>query len=527
MNELPELVIWLISDHLNYEDVRNLRLTSKRLKEAIDQRRFDSLHLFVREFQFERNLFQTGELVNYSNTFRIDSLSILRSTKFKSQFSGLTKLTIYFDSSIYLKHSEKMNLNDLNSFVHLLHLEVLGPELEKGKLDLSNLKIARFENRKFRSQDFELHCPQLDVLGLSKGILPKLTPETRRSIRFLYLNFDLRLELEAFYRNYELGLYEQLTNLSIVSFRDSKQAAIFTQDLVDRKVCVPSLKRIQVKDASSYNPQSLESFMLFKSCEETKHIEFQINSKVMDQDGLIELRVQTRRNGRRFILVSSFGIREISFFANNSNFDYLIASDGHLFFNYDGHSPVIGSLINKFNLTELQIGKGLLLNESVFECLLQKGRRIRRLTIESDRLTQQQLDRMPDYLTGLRYLIFDRSSERDEINFDFVAKFNLISLIFGFNITKETMSFILKRFKCEPSFRLEFARPKSQYIFIPTQANENGWFEIIPHSSCQVGRSSGVEHEFVSLEDAIDFYYEKDLFNTKIEYSQFLFSNKN
>ena len=45
--ELPDLVIWLITNHLSYEDIRNLRVTCKQLKEIVDQRTFTSLHLFV------------------------------------------------------------------------------------------------------------------------------------------------------------------------------------------------------------------------------------------------------------------------------------------------------------------------------------------------------------------------------------------------------------------------------------------------------------------------------------------------
>ena len=290
MIELPELVIWLIADHLNYEDIRNLRVTCKRLKAIIDQRKLRSLHLFVAEFPFERDLFQSDELVDYANTFRIERLGILSSTKFKSQFSRLVKLTIHFNVHGGPDHHEKVNLNELDCFVQLVHLEILGLDLENGKLSLPNLKIASFENRKFDSPDFELNCPQLNALCLSKGTLPKLTRETCSSIRHLFL-YVHRVEVaKPFYRSYELGLYEQLTNVSTVTFLDSDQAERFVRDLIERRVRLPSLKQIKLKEARAYTEQNLESFILLKSRKETRHIEFQVNWKVMDLDGLIKIR---------------------------------------------------------------------------------------------------------------------------------------------------------------------------------------------------------------------------------------------
>ena len=517
MNELPELAIWLISEHLNYEDVRNLRLTCKRLKEAIDQRRFDSLHLFVGEFPFERDLFGTNELVNYSNTLRIDSLGILSSAKFKGQFSGLTKLSIYFDTYRDLDYSKKVTLNDLNSFVHLLHLEVLGLDLENGKLCLPNLKIASFDNDKFHSPEFELHCPQLNALRLAKGTQPKLTPETRRSIRHLSMYVSCVRVTEHPYRSYELDLYDQLNNLSTVSFRDCEQAERFVRDLIDRKVRVPSLKRIQLIDATNYTEAILESFILFKSSKETKHIEFQINWKVMNLDGLIQIRDFEIRHPKSLISLWAYARKNMRHLAENPILDCLIRDVLYLYFNHNEDAPFLRQLMDKLgHLKEVEIGKEVSLNEDLFECLLRKGRRIRSLTIRSNRLTQQHLDRMPGYLTDLRNLIFEHGADLSEMNFDFVAKFNLLSVTFCFRIQKETMISLFKRFKCEPNSRLIVYG--AQTVCIDSQPNENGRFEIVCSPFRYVLEEEKIKKiEFVSLEAAIDLYYENDLFNKKIE----------
>ena len=82
MIELPELVILKIYSLLSYEDLKNLRVTCKKLKEIVDQRPSRSLHLFVKAYPFERELHDVSDP------------DILRSFKFKHQFKELLKLTI-------------------------------------------------------------------------------------------------------------------------------------------------------------------------------------------------------------------------------------------------------------------------------------------------------------------------------------------------------------------------------------------------------------------------------------------------
>lgn len=517
MIELPELVIWSIADHLSYEDIRSLRVTCKRLKRVIDEKRFKSLHLFVEQFPMEWDLFETDELVDYPNTFRVDRLDILSSTKFKTRFSSLAKLTIYFSRD----ECGKVNMNDLNYFVQLVHLEIVGPDLENGKLSLPNLKIVRFGTDNFNLPDFELDCPQLTALCLADCPLPKLTSQTSSSIRHLYQNVPYVKVAEPSYRGYELGLYEQLTSVSTVSFKDSEQAAIFVRDLIDGTVCLPSLKRIQLKEAARYNEPSLESFILFKSRKETRNIEFQINRKMMDLGALIELRdlilrndVETQPSFPSRIEVNIFTHRNMRDFAENPVVDFLLEGEKMLFFDYNEDAPFFRQLIGKpGHLVFVEIGEEVAIEESLFEYLLQKGRRICQFSIRSNRLTQQQLDRMPGYLTSLRRLDFLLDSGPVDINFNFLTKFNLLSSIaFRFNLRKDAMSLILKRFKREPSFSLEMHG--AEFVRMTTRPNENGRFQIIlPWVGEILDGGTILKDDFVSLEDAIDFYYENDLFN--------------
>lgn len=139
---LPELVIQLIVQRLSYEDLRNLRLVCKKLKVIVDQKTSRSLYLFMNNDLCERRLFHTGELVHYANTFHANELTVLKSIKFKSKFTGLRKLAIYYEKPITITRLEIVDPNDLNCFQELVHLEVIGPALGNGQLNLRNLEIA-------------------------------------------------------------------------------------------------------------------------------------------------------------------------------------------------------------------------------------------------------------------------------------------------------------------------------------------------------------------------------------------------
>lgn len=164
MIELPELVMPLIYRQLSHEDIQNLGATCQRLKEMVDQRKCRSLNVFVESFPFERELLYTGELIGYANSLHVRELDILKSPKFKSHFSGLFKFHLYSPG----RDLKNVDLNDLNCYEKLVHLEVHGLVLVGEKLSLPNLKVALFENKTEDPLVFELDCPRLEALGLKQ-----------------------------------------------------------------------------------------------------------------------------------------------------------------------------------------------------------------------------------------------------------------------------------------------------------------------------------------------------------------------
>ena len=392
--ELPELVILLILDHLSYEDLQNLRVTCKQLQEAIDQRTPRSLYLFVDDYPEELELLHTGELVSYTNTFQAPDLTILRSTKFKNQFIGLLKLSIYNRLN---GSDELVDLNDLNYFKGLVHLELERFHIGNGKLSLRNLKIAFIQDGNDETANFDLDCPQLQVLGLGYKTRPRLTQETASSVRYLYLH-DLE-DTET----YLFILYAKLNSLFSICFGymiydGSEGLNTFVVALMERRVTLPSLKRIQLKGLCLF-PQSgvvLKNLAKLKSRQETKHIEVRIHEKVMSSDELTELldllhqifpptpdnpEDQMNRNNQ-MLYVGDLKSDLLRHFNENPILHCLFESVFFLKLCSDEDVKISKQLIGRLtNLVELTIR--IALAEEFFKCILKSCRKIWNLKIRS------------------------------------------------------------------------------------------------------------------------------------------------
>lgn len=519
--ELPELVIQLISEQLSYEDLRNLRVTCKTLKQIIDQRPFASLHLFVNAYPFERELLHTGEPIRYANTFHVRGLDILKSTKFKSQFIGLRKLTIYHQFPPRVWRIERLNLEDLNCFEQLIHLELKDLSV-KGKLSLSNLKIAFLDGvTTNRNTIFQLDCPQLQVLGLGRRTHPELTDETGQSVQHLYVNF---IEDNAAYL---LDLYAQLSNLSTVCFRDSNNLNDFVLAVTERRVSLASLKGIQLKDCGEILEAMMRNLSNLKKRKQTKHIQVRMNGKMLRNDELVEMLDQLEQSfppdlqdpqdpqdhSFYFAVLESNLLRS---FDEKPILHCLLPAVSGLRIRLKEDLVISKRLINELRgLRSLMIEKDIELDEQLFERILKTCRKLEDLRIGCDSLTQQQLDRMPDYLQKLQFLAFGDDFKLDKFNLDFVTKFrNLAELELALNISKEAISFLLENCNHQPHFRLVF-RGK-QAVCIPGQRDEYGRFQIVCNNRAARDAGSSIKRKyFDSIEKAIEHYHRKDLFNAR------------
>ena len=511
--ELPEIVIWTIAKHLNYQEHQNLRLACKKLKEIIDQRTAISLHLFVKVYPFQRELCHIGHPISYANSLHVCEKrvsNIIRSIDFRKRFAGLLKLTIHYDLQIPSKGARSLDLNELNCFKSLVHLEIEGVVIKSRRLSLPNLKVAILES--IRPATLGLSCPQLSVLGLKCQTVLRLTNKTKSSIEHLYMNED---EDSATDSTEESEIYQLLQRLSSISFRSngerSKEVDKFVLALLARKVQLPRLRRIRLIKANGFDRRGavLRNLLNLKRNPETKHIEIEINSKVMAVDELTEMfsLLQTYEFSGRCLKLS-----QIQHFIQNPTLHCLLpgVQDLRLWCNED--VTLSKQLIEELEgLRFLTLGEEIEMDadcfEEFFECVLRRCRGLRHLTIGCACLKQEQLDRMPPYMQELTLLCFATNFSLGNFNFDFLKNFrNLIFIEFdGFNIQRDTMEFILNNCVYQPEFKLKLKGQQTISI-IP---HRNKYREFRMESDKSMNRALNDS----SIQYLIDTYYKRDLFN--------------
>ena len=510
--ELPEIVIWRIAKHLNYQEHRNLRLTCKRLKAIIGQRTARSLHLFVKAYPFERVLYHTDEPISYADTLHVSErrgFNTLRSIKFKNQFAGLFMLTIYCSRA-----SLCIRIADLNYFKRLVHLEIEGLEVGNKALRLPNLKIFVFENSD-ASTKVRLDCSKLKVLGLGCCTPPTLTAETRNSIEHLYIN-----EADsAIGRTGENEIYSLLPRLSTICLKSeerSKEANKLVLALLGRRVQLPQLKSIRLIKANGFDRRGtvLRNLAKLKSNPATRHIEVQINSKVIAADELTEMLHLLDAYEFSFYFLELEGVQ---YFIQNPTLHCLLPGvlDLRLWCNED--VTLSKQLIAKLeNLGALTLGEGIEMDvdcfEEFFECVLRSCRGLERLTIGCACIKQEQLDRMPYYLQELMLLYFKRNFSLGNFDFDFLKNFrNLTTIDFDFNIQKKTMMFLLENCAHQPDFHLKLHGRQTIWIFAHPNEHSEFRMECCRQSTFRPNRTS--ELSLDSLEEGVSLYYQNDLFN--------------
>ena len=516
MIELPELAILLILDQLSYEDLQSLRATCKKLKTIVDQKTSRNLHLFVDYYPFERELLHTGELVRYANTLHVPDITILGSIKFKKQFIGLRKLTIYQ----YEASNQSVNLDDLNCFEGLVHLQLEEQvTIGNGKLSLRNLKIALLEIESYWAINFVLDCPQLQVLGLRYGTELELTEETANSVRYLYINDGLILEASRF--SLFAKLKKNLSSICFVGYHGYVYLNSFALALMGRRVRLPSLKQIQWKGLWRF-PQCghwlLRNLADLKNRQETKHIEVRMNGKGIESNELIEMHnllhkifPETPSDPMNDPASYETGLESdlLRHFNENPILHCLLPSVYGLVLRLDEDVRLSKQLIGRLtNLESLTIR--IAVDEQFFESILKSCRRIWHLDILAcGHLNQEQLDLIPDYLQNLKCLWFGYQFEQRNFDLHFLTKFkHLFFLSFDCQIPIEAMSFLFE--KCNhPNFEIQLYG--LQRISICHRRNENGRFEI----RCYNPYTSDPPKitEFDDFDEVIYHYYWNDLYN--------------
>ena len=242
LSDLPELVLDVICVHLSYEDILALRATCKALKQFVDGKKFTRLNLFVRKYPFHHRLFYTNEPICYSHSLHSDDSSIFSSIRFREQFANVQRMVICTKRSwTELRGSDAtaFDLNPLNFFRAINHLEVVGFTSISGKLNLQELQIASFQigygNTQLESS-IELDCPRLRALRMYR-CWPVLTNETTQLEYLRYSPYDQP-------SNYLLRISPNLRKVSTICIELAEKTLQLLSDLKTGRLSLPSLDRV-------------------------------------------------------------------------------------------------------------------------------------------------------------------------------------------------------------------------------------------------------------------------------------------
>ena len=241
LQDLPELVLDLISNCLSYEDILTLRSTCKDLKRFVDRKQFTRLTLFASNYSYHRQLFYTNKPIGYAHSYHSNDLTIFDSSRFRQQFANVQQMIICDKRYWGLVNSGSIfDLSLLEDFRQLSHLEINEIFHIQGKLELQELRIAAFVgNGGEQNSPFKLNCPKLQNLRINH-FNPVLTADNR--LEYLhYVNSGDPTD-------YLKSMSPNLRRLSTICFESIWQSLKFLSGLKTGSLSLPSLDLIKIEE---------------------------------------------------------------------------------------------------------------------------------------------------------------------------------------------------------------------------------------------------------------------------------------
>ena len=334
--DLPVLVLELVCGHLSYEDVLMLRSACKAMQQFVDGKQFTKLNLFVQNFSYHRRLFYTGKPVGHPHSLHSDDLTILDSNRFRERFANVQKMTVCRKTPLGRNYDPlELDLNHLNCFRALSHLEVDEFPRIKGKLNLKELKIAAFAMtirllQLEPSSSFELNCPRLRALKL-RQCRPTLSGDTDQ---LDYLYYD-----DYFFNNssdYLKSLNPNLRKVSIICLKAIGRLLQFLSWIKTGSLRVPSLSELKLEQCNlqlERLDELVSSLEDLKREPRTKHIEFTFNGRpIRSPDELRQIasliRAHESEAGEPNRLEGGFlNYRSLLFLNGTPRLDFLLSAD--------------------------------------------------------------------------------------------------------------------------------------------------------------------------------------------------------
>lgn len=351
----------------------------------------------------------------------------------KSLFTNLKFLALGGECSLFEPH--KFDLNKLNLFEHLVHLEVnIGfLDEEKVNLKLSNLKVAAFHRWNYYCPLF-IDCPKLNILLYRGESFPCLLavnhPETIRKLNTNLIGTKLTLfkNVESLitqeFKAISMDTVKALPKLKQLFYDENLKFAFEFKFQTDPRP-IDRINRIKLK-----LKEFVKDVKAFKGdCDfQFSFTGFRLNKTNIDE-------IDFGLTGKRGEVVSN----EYIYMTNYLLIDPECSLDFIDSINYSGLmkiGPKIPScFFRKFANINLVIAGGQIKSESHFLTFLKSLKSLRKLKLICSKLSQKAYDQLPASAPSLIKfdLEIDVYSSNDygpQLNFDFISKFLHLSWLY-------------------------------------------------------------------------------------------------
>ena len=507
MEQLPDLVIELVSEYLSYEDLASLRVTCKRMKEFVDRKSFGSLYMFVGQNPLNIRLFYTNQVISYANSLRVKNFNF--TAAFRKRFEHLRRLVIHIDICIN-RTAPLVHLDDWDCFEDLRELKVRACQID-GRLSLKHLKIASFGafNAVSEPFPFELDCPRLKALAVSCQIRPTLISDAN-DLTHLFFDVWIRNGEEE---SYLAGFYSWLQNLRVACFKDIVRLNDFLARLNSGTLRLSSLNEIRLQDsgASIGNnferlDRMIEGLGVLGRNHRTKHIGFYLNERPMNLEQLLELSTILKRPELKEC-TSRMTITKLRILTQSPVCECLFPSGFGL--KLKEESELDEELIWKLRRIKCIYFKNKFeLERRLFDLLIRTLRSVDMLAFKNVYIEPDRLEMMAKYWVNVSSLRFydDRLGD-----LRFVTKFS--------NVSKVTLHFNLERGVLKHLFTARPAGKRIERFEITVLAKyqqieiyffENRFYIEMFKSENEVFKQ--YRYFACLLDRMLDFYYQENLF---------------
>lgn len=493
----------MVLGHLSYEDMLALRSTCKEMKEYVDAKRFTKLNLFVRKSPYQQRLLHSKESVGYPQSYRSDNpAALFASNRFRDRFAAVQRMVIYSRKAWNSQGAAiEFDLNSLNYFRALNHLEIDQMHRIDGKLNLQELRIAAFrvdDESNAPESLFNLDCPALSALRI-KCCKPTLTDRIDQLDYLHYENFYGRT-------GYLKSISQNLRKLSTICLETIKDTLQFLTELKTGSLEMCALSEIQLEQC---NPivgledlaNSLEDL---NSDPRKPPIKFTFNGRpICSADQLRQIVCLIRAHNTEVPEVEKLNLRSLEdrsllFLSGKPELDFLLSVACSVKLN--ANTELSEEMIKKLeNIEYIECGARCKVSESAFELLARTCRSLRSCSLHHQKVTELLLETMSNHLVNLECIRIykGKNAKKKEISLKHLADFqNLTCFSSDFVPEKEELWFIYANSRTLENVNMA---GKDSIKLQRTSTASNAVHRL------QIG--SDLSFEFDSLHGLINYFY--------------------